>query len=628
MPARPELLSAWKAAFEKIGDYGQCRVDSLGAVPPEDQGLLIKRGETAAETHGLLGKILGSKKAPWSQRRFVVKDGLAYYAEVSLEGEAQCRGVCCVEGSVCARVQSDGRAFCIELSTPLPRKPDKGEGSKGVFILDCQSENNRELWLATLVKHGAQTPSPPPSPSSAAATAATAAVAPFEPGPQEMTGLPYGTQYAGLPHVREEQDHLDAQRKQYRGQIVFSSENIPPGVPSAVLKTSHVLGDQIWWRAVLPTPLCNYPHRKTPAGQPEYPPKELTNNPNQATLFLYAFVNDVLVKTDRWIPVGGDAKKAGPDDVVAANGCVQRMMPVAWSKTFVRTEGFNNHARLDRDAEQMGGGLWNTTSSIGACLITGADGVTIDPGDDERTLAPEDEASARMVEMALARAGEGEHDVRFELRYKLVLERKGHERGDEGEAMPLSLPLAVGSFKMRVPPGAVATGLPRRAKTLSARMAAEPEFAAEVATVEEEMMKTLKQMCAGGGGAPGKFEKEVPFFVQAKGRSDGQVWYAMEVVRDDLVDANGRHPVVTVWCVDCVGLFYRCASKGWRSHEQGLVTCDFRVSGCDGEQKAFPLQYHSMLHKWDGVYWPLSAMPLHLLTPEDYASCEFDPSKW
>ena len=101
----------------------------------------------------------------------------------------------------------------------------------------------------------------------------------------------------------------------------------------------------------------------------------------------------------------------------------------------------------------------------------------------------------------------------------------------------------------------------------------------------------------------------------------------MEVVRHDLVDANGRHPVYTVWCVDCVGLFYRCASKGWASHERGLVTCDFRFAGYE-KQKAFPLQYVSMLHKWDGAYWPLSPMPLHLLTPEDYASCAFDPGQW
>ena len=103
-----------------------------------------------------------------------------------LEDEAQCRGVCCVDGSACARVQSDGRAFCIELSTPLPRNADKArEGSKGVFVLDCGSENNREVWLATLVKHGAQTPSPPPSPS-----LPPPPPPPFWPGPQETTGLP------------------------------------------------------------------------------------------------------------------------------------------------------------------------------------------------------------------------------------------------------------------------------------------------------------------------------------------------------------------------------------------------------------------------------------------------------
>jgi hypothetical protein len=610
---RPEVLSAWKVAFEKISDYGQCRLASLGAVPPEDQGLLTKRGETAAITHGMLGKIMGSKKAPWSQRRFVIKDGLAYYFEVYLEDEAQCKGVCCVEGSVCARVQSDGRAFCIELSTPLPRNPDKSEGDKGVFILDCQSENNRELWLATLVKHGAHAPCPPPSPMGSPVSEA------FVPGPQEKTGLPYGTQFAGTSEERATQDHLDAQRKLYRGQIVFSSEKIPPGVPPAVLKTSHVLGDQIWWRAVLPTPLCNFPHNS----QPEYPPKDLEKN-NRATVFLCVYVNDELVDTDRWIDHGDAKNVAGPNDVVAANGCLEMKMHVVWQKIFTRTEGGNHGRRKDRDVEQMGGGLYNTTPSIQACFMTGADGVTIAPEDGERTIAPEDEAAARMVEMTLIKAGEGEHEVRFELCYKLVLGQTGQEL-----ATPLSLPVAVGSFKMHVPPGAVTTGLPRRPKNLAARMAGMTGFDAEVVTIEEEMMKTLKQMCSGGGGAPGKFEKVLPFFVQAKGTSDGQVWHQMEVVLDHLVDANGKHPVKTVWCVNCVGLFYRCPSMGWKSHEQGLVTCDFRLSGCDnGTQKAFPLEYVSMLHPWDGMYWPLSAMPLHLLTPEDYVSCKFDPSAW
>ena len=143
-------------------------------------------------------------------------------------------------------------------------------------------------------------------------------------------------------------------------------------------------------------------------------------------------------------------------------------------------------------------------------MIAGADGVAVDPDDDERTLAPEDEASARMVEMALVKAGEGEHEVRFELRYELVI---------KGRATLPSLPLAVGSFKMRVPPDAVATGLPRRPETLSARLAAEPEFAAEVKTVEDELTKALKLMCAGG-----EFANELLVLAQAKGRPDGQVW--------------------------------------------------------------------------------------------------------